>query len=96
MAFFLLYAIWLSFNILRFKTYKAPALKSSPLEIEGVYHIHTTYSDGRKSLDEIAKLASQANIDFIILTDHGRPIMSLIRARVGKKEFSFLQDLNFR
>jgi hypothetical protein len=73
LAFFLLYAIWLSFNILRFKTYKAPALKSSPLEIEGAYHIHTTYSDGRKSLDEIAKLASQADIDFIILTDHGNP-----------------------
>ena len=73
LALFLLYAIWLSINVLRFKTYKAPALKSSPLEIEGVYHIHTTYSDGRKSLDEIAKLASQANIDFIILTDHGNP-----------------------
>lgn len=73
LAIFLLYAIWLSINVLRFKTYKAPALKSSPLEIEGVYHIHTTYSDGRKSLDEIAKLASQANIDFIILTDHGNP-----------------------
>ncbi len=73
LALFLLYTIWLSFNILRFKTYKAPALKSSPLEIEGVYHIHTTYSDGKKSLDEIAKLASQADIDFIILTDHGNP-----------------------
>ena len=73
LALFLLYIIWLSFNLLRFRTYKAPALKSSPLEIEGVYHIHTTYSDGRKSLDEIAKLASQAEIDFIILTDHGNP-----------------------
>ncbi len=73
LALFLLYAIWLSFNILRFKTYKTPALKSYPLEIEGVYHIHTTYSDGRKSLDEIAKLASRADIDFIILTDHGNP-----------------------
>jgi len=73
LALFLLYAIWLSFNILRFKTYKDQASKSSPLEIEGVYHIHTTYSDGRKSLDEIAKLASQANIDFIVLTDHGNP-----------------------
>ncbi|HEB36461.1 MAG TPA: hypothetical protein ENI18_11555 [Candidatus Aminicenantes bacterium] len=73
LAFFLLYALWLSFSILRFKTYKAPALKPSPLEIEGAYHIHTTYSDGRKSLDEIAKLASQADIDFIIITDHGNP-----------------------
>jgi len=73
LALFLLYIIWLSFNLLTFKTYSSPALKSSPLEIEGVYHIHSTYSDGRKSLDEIAKLASQAYLDFIILTDHGRP-----------------------
>jgi hypothetical protein len=73
LALFLLYIIWLSFNVLRFKTYKAPASKSSPLEIEGVFHIHTAFSDGRKSLDEIAKLASQADLDFIILTDHGNP-----------------------
>jgi len=73
LALFLLYIIWLGFNILRFKTYKAPASKSTPLEIEGVFHIHTAFSDGRKSLDEIAKLASQADLDFIILTDHGNP-----------------------
>jgi hypothetical protein len=73
LALFLLYIILLSFNVLSFKTYKAPASKPSPLEIEGVFHIHTTYSDGRKSLDEIAKLASQANLDFIIITDHGNP-----------------------
>jgi len=73
LALFLLYVLWLSFNLLSFKTYKAAAAKASPLEIEGVYHIHTTFSDGRKDLDEIAKLASQADLDFIILTDHGRP-----------------------
>ncbi len=73
LALFLLYIIWLSFNLLSFKTYKDPVPKSSPLEIEGVYHMHTTFSDGRKSLDEIAKLASQAEIDFIIITDHGSP-----------------------
>jgi hypothetical protein len=73
LALFLLYIIWLSFNLLTFKTYRAPALKPSPLEIQGVFHIHTTFSDGRKSLDEIAKIASQADLDFIIITDHGNP-----------------------
>jgi hypothetical protein len=73
LALFPLYIIWLSFNLLSFKTYKAPSLKPSPLDIQGVFHIHSTYSDGRKSLDEIAKLASQADLDFIILTDHGSP-----------------------
>lgn len=73
LALFLLYSLWLGFNLLRFKTYKATALKASPLEIEGVYHIHTLFSDGRKDPDEIAKLAYQSDLDFIVLTDHGSP-----------------------
>jgi hypothetical protein len=73
LAIFLIYAFWQGFNILSFKTYKAPASKASPLEIQGVYHIHTTFSDGRKTTDEIAKLASHTGINFIILTDHGSP-----------------------
>jgi hypothetical protein len=73
LALFLLYSFWLGFNILSFKTYKAPALKASPLEIQGIYHIHTRFSDGTKSPDEIAKLASHAGVNFIILTDHGNP-----------------------
>lgn len=72
-AIFLLYVFWLSFNILTFKSYKSAKLKESPQEIEGVYHLHTIHSDGRKTPVEIAKLASQASLDFIILTDHGRP-----------------------
>ncbi len=73
LALLLLYAIWLSFNILSFKTYKAPALEASPLEIQGIYHIHTRFSDGRKNPDEIARLASYSGVDFIIMTDHGSP-----------------------
>ena len=73
LAIFLLYSLWLSFNILRFRTYKTPKPKTPTLEIEGAYHLHTTFSDGTKNLDEIAKLASLASLDFIILTDHGSP-----------------------
>lgn len=73
MVLFLIYALWLSFNLLRFKTYTSLTLKTSPLEIEGVYHIHTKFSDGRSHPDKIAKLASLASLDFIILTDHGNP-----------------------
>ena len=39
LALFLLYIIWLGFNILRFKTYKVPGTKSTSLEIEGVFQI---------------------------------------------------------
>jgi hypothetical protein len=73
LALFLLYSLWLSFNILRFKTYESPASEASPLEMQGVYHIHTNFSDGRKSPDEIARLASKAGLNFIILVDHGSP-----------------------
>ena len=73
LAIFLIYSLWLSFNSLSFKTYKAPALKASSLEIQGIYHIHTRFSDGRKTTDEIAGLASKAGLNFIILTDHGSP-----------------------
>jgi hypothetical protein len=73
LALFLLYAFWLGFNVLSFKTYTAPALKASPLEIQGVYHIHTKFSDGRKTTEEIAGIASKAGLNFIILTDHGNP-----------------------
>lgn len=73
LASFLLYAFWLSFHLLRFKTYKGYPPEPSPQEIEGVYHIHTILSDGRKSSEKIAKLAAQASLDFIILTDHGNP-----------------------
>ena len=73
LALILLYSLWLSFNILRFKTYESPASEASPLEMQGVYHIHTNFSDGRKSPDEIARLASKAGLNFIILVDHGSP-----------------------
>jgi len=67
------YIIWLSTLLLRFKTYKAPLSNASSLDVQGVYHIHTTFSDGRKDLDHIANLAARAQLDFIIITDHGSP-----------------------
>ncbi len=70
---FLIYISWLSINLFKFKTYKTAELKSSPQEIEGVYHIHTVFSDGTRNVDEIAMLASQASLDFVVLTDHGSP-----------------------
>lgn len=48
-------------------------LEPPAYEIEGVYHIHTRFSDGWKTADKIADLAADAGLDFIILTDHGKP-----------------------
>ncbi|OGF63437.1 MAG: hypothetical protein A2Y62_07315 [Candidatus Fischerbacteria bacterium RBG_13_37_8] len=44
-----------------------------PLYLKGAYHVHSLFSDGGGDIHEITRAASQANLDFVILTDHGRP-----------------------
>ena len=39
--------------------------------IPGALHIHSTRSDGRGTLDEIAHAAARAGLKFIVITDHG-------------------------
>jgi hypothetical protein len=75
-----IYSFWLGFQIVRFKTYNSPALEKTPLEIQGSYHIHTIYSDGRKTPEKIAGLASRSALDFVILTDHGDPNLASVAA----------------
>ncbi|WP_353892225.1 CehA/McbA family metallohydrolase [Proteinivorax hydrogeniformans] len=36
----------------------------------GNIHVHSTLSDGTKSVDEIAEIANKANLDFVCITDH--------------------------
>lgn len=36
----------------------------------GIIHVHTTYSDGRGTVEDVAKRANRQNLDFIIITDH--------------------------
>jgi hypothetical protein len=40
------------------------------IEIKGCIHIHSTYSDGTETIPTIAELASQLQLDYIIMTDH--------------------------
>lgn len=68
-----IYALWLGIQLVRFQTYTNPSLAKTPLEIQGSYHIHSTHSDGSKTPEKIAELASHSSLDFIILTDHGNP-----------------------
>ena len=71
----ILCALWFGIILLRHPPGKeAPAGKRPfPNEIVGVYHVHTTLSDGRKPLDEIVPIASRQRLHFLILTDHGKP-----------------------
>jgi hypothetical protein len=86
LALFFLYVFWLGFNLLRFKTYGDSSLSSSSREIKGAYHIHSLFSDGRKSIDEIAKLAAQKSLDFIIITDHGHPNLESLAEQGWKQD----------
>ncbi len=36
----------------------------------GAYHVHTTRSDGSGTVDEVARAAAEAGLQFVILTDH--------------------------
>ncbi|HLP57218.1 MAG TPA: hypothetical protein VK186_00240, partial [Candidatus Deferrimicrobium sp.] len=63
---------------------------------KGVYHVHSLFSDGRGTVDEIARAAGSLGLDFVILTDHGRPNRKSVKATaylnnvllIGGSEFS--------
>ncbi len=81
----IVYILWFSFQLIRFKSYKPDSKVSSSNEIVGVYHIHSTLSDGKKDPNEIAHIAARSGLDFIILTDHGEPNFDSLKAK-GWKE----------
>jgi hypothetical protein len=51
-------------------------INNRPLPSEykkGVFHLHSLFSDGSGSIGEIGRAAAAQKLDFVILTDHGRP-----------------------
>jgi len=49
------------------------APQRSDAYIWGVYHVHSTMSDGLQSPEEIAAQARATGVSLVLLTDHGRP-----------------------
>jgi hypothetical protein len=43
---------------------------SSLVDVSCVVHLHTTYSDGTATVDEIVAAAAAAEVDLVLLTDH--------------------------
>ena len=39
--------------------------------VTGAVHVHTTLSDGAASIDEVASAAARADLQFVVITDHG-------------------------
>lgn len=63
---------------------------------KGVFHVHSDFSDGSGSREEICRDARGQGLDFVILTDHGRPNLQASAATawihdtllIGASEFS--------
>jgi hypothetical protein len=49
---------------------RAPRVASPPGEVRGAWHVHTTRSDGRGSVDEVVAAAKAAGLRFVVVTDH--------------------------
>ena len=39
-------------------------------QVSGIVHVHTSYSDGGGGIGDVAAAASDAGLDFVIVTDH--------------------------
>ena len=39
-------------------------------EYVGVIHVHSTYSDGSRSIPDIASIAGEVDLDYVFMTDH--------------------------
>ncbi|MGB8933161.1 MAG: PHP domain-containing protein [Anaeromyxobacteraceae bacterium] len=49
---------------------RAPRSAPVPGEARGVWHVHTTHSDGHGSLDDVVRAAKEAGLQFVVVTDH--------------------------
>lgn len=71
----LIIAAWLLFALLPLAFFKKVS-NPNPLPetfSKGAYHMHSRYSDGGGTIEEMADAAAEEGLDFIIVTDHGNP-----------------------
>jgi len=88
-----LYVAWLGYSELSFRRYGNPEGAAAATgtaggvgrELQGVYHVHTTFSDGHATVDEVAIQAAREGLDFVVLTDHGNPNHASLRAAGPRK-----------
>ena len=43
-----------------------------PEDIKGIIHCHSTYSDGRNTLEEMAKAAKDKGFEYLVISDHSQ------------------------
>jgi hypothetical protein len=72
----LLAGAWIAFGLSARRAREARADQVGALgaaggaEVRGAWHVHTTASDGRGSLDEVVRAAREAGLRFVVVTDH--------------------------
>jgi DNA polymerase (family 10) len=49
-----------------------PADLVTPEDVRGLVHCHTTWSDGRATLEEMARAADALGVEYLTVTDHSR------------------------
>lgn len=91
------YALWIGWRTLAYRRYgvaETEALRGARAaaawgprehELEGVYHVHSRFSDGKRTVDKIAAVAAETGLDFVVLTDHGAPNRDSLAA-AGRRE----------
>jgi hypothetical protein len=55
---------------LRIRASRAPRVAPAAGEVRGAWHVHTTRSDGRGTLDEVVRAAREAGLQFVVIADH--------------------------
>jgi len=73
LGFLALYFLWSGYLFIRHFSPKPSQAGADPKEIVGIYHVHSTFSDGHKAPEDIVRVAARQKLDFVILTDHGHP-----------------------
>jgi len=63
-------------------------------EILGDLHVHTKYSDGGNSIEEMAKVAKENGLKYIAITDHGGKTISHINEKELEKQIKEIDELN--
>ncbi|MCA1680671.1 MAG: PHP domain-containing protein, partial [Actinobacteria bacterium] len=60
-----------------------PAALVSPADVRGDLHCHTTWSDGRASVEEMGRAARERGYDYLAICDH-TPAVGAVRGLVQR------------
>lgn len=80
------------------ETYKKPHPLVTLEDIKGDLHMHTTWSDGAQSIEEMARFASDKGYEYIAITDHSKFLrvangLNEIRLREQREEIERVRKL---